>query len=154
MFSVETERFLYLDVVTSRRNAIDHVKTTTKTDFILFVRTTSHLENIDVLRHLVAADKSVVTPLLRTYSKMRHVKKTRVDKSKWKLGFDTSLSFLKASLSAGKVTGIKEKFASGVNFLTFDQTSDFWWPLEKDFDVSKDKLITEWVFRIVVEIGT
>ena len=120
---------------------INHAKAVTKSKLIFFIRTTSHLENADVLRHLVAADKPVVTPLLHTYATMRHARKIRVDKSKWKGSFDQQMSFFRAALSAGNVTGIKEKFASGVNFLTFDEEYKFWYPLENDFDSSKDKLI-------------
>ncbi len=60
----------------------------------------------------------------------------RDDDPKWQDGFDKVHTFYETSLMAGNVSGIAEKFHSGVNFLTLDKQSAFWKPLEK-YNVEK-----------------
>ena len=108
---------------------VEHAKSVTKSKFIFFVRSTSQLQDVDVLRQLVECKKSVVLPLLRTYGNIRHIHVTKEHDTKWKDGFDNVHSFYQTSLMAGNVEGIAEKFKSGVNFLTLDKESSFWQPL-------------------------
>jgi hypothetical protein len=120
---------------------ISHAKALTKSERIFFVRSTSHLEDANVLLHLVVGDKPVIAPMLRTYATMRYGRKMVKDNSRWKRSVDTPVSFYKASLSKGNVSGIAEKFLSGVNFITVDPESKFWRPLEEDFSFKLDRMI-------------
>ena len=120
---------------------ISHAKEVTKSEHIFFVRSTSHLENVNVLLHLVASNKSVVVPLLRTYATMRYGRKILRDDSKWNRNIDMHVSFLKASTGAGNTSGIPEKFLSGVNFVTTEKGSKFWKPLIDDYDLQNDRMI-------------
>ena len=124
--------FFFLDVITSRHKMVEHAKSVTKSNLIFFIRTTSHLEDNDVLRRLVECQKSVVTPLLTTHHTLHHTHLLREDDPRWKSGINEVFSFYQTSLMAGNVTGIAEKFQSGVNFLTLDKQSAFWQPLGKD----------------------
>jgi hypothetical protein len=53
-------------------------------------------------------------------------------KAPWNRGIDTPTTFLKAALSAGNVTGVRERFRSGVNFAFDDK--NFWRQLTEDYD--------------------
>ncbi len=119
----------FLDVMTSRQKIKEHAKSVTQSKFIFFVRSTSHLEDVDVLRQLVECKKSVALPMLRTNGNLRYMHVMRQHDPKWNDGFDNVYSFYETSLMAGNVTGIAEKFQSGVNFVTLDKISVFWLPL-------------------------
>ena len=106
---------------------VNHAKTVTKSDYIFYVRSTSHLKRRDVLRRLVVCGKSVVAPKLKTYDKVRYARVIRVhDNSKWNIKLNESLSFVKAALSAGNKTETQRKILAGVNFLTLEDDPKFW----------------------------
>ena len=110
---------------------VNHAKTVTKSDYIFYVRSTSHLKRRDVLRRLVVCGKSVVAPKLKTYDKVRYARVIRVhDNSKWNIKLNESLSFVKAALSAGNKTETKQKILGGVNFLTLEDDPKFWFPVK------------------------
>jgi hypothetical protein len=135
--------FSFLDVITSRQKIVTHAKHVTKSKFIFFIRTTSQLEDEDVLRRLVECEKSVVTPLLTTYRTLHHTNLIRENDPKWNSGINEVFSFYQTSLMAGNVTGIDEKFQSGVNFLTIDKQPTFWHPLEQDHSEKLEGMVKE-----------
>ena len=49
---------------------------------------------------------------------------------------------------AGNVSGITEKFQSGVNFLTIDEHSTFWHPLGQDQSEKLEGIVNEYVLLI------
>ena len=49
---------------------------------------------------------------------------------------------------AGNVSGIIEKFQSGVNFLTIDKQSTFWHPLGQDQSEKLEGIVNEYVLLI------
>ena len=110
---------------------VNHAKTVTKSDFIFYVRSTSHLERRDVLKRLVGCGKSVVTPKLKTYDQVRHARLIRVhESSKWNLKFNQALSFTTAATSTGNTSEIGSRIRAGVNFLTIESHSKFWFPIK------------------------
>ena len=117
---------------------IAHGKSTTKSDHIFFIRSTAHLENTDVLDHLVACNKLIVAPMLRTYARMRYGRKIVKDNSRWAKNVDESVSFFKAALSGGNVTGIMEKFLYGTNFVIRGPDDEFWEPLKNRYIMASD----------------
>ena len=130
--------YFFSDLLTTRTNMIVHTKTVTKSHRIFFVRSTAHLENPNVLTNLVAADKPIVAPLLRTYATMRYAKKFRLDSSRWQKHIDETISFIRAAISTGAPEGIFEKFLAGTNFETLDPDSKFWQPLAHFYRMEKD----------------
>ena len=85
--------FSFSDVITSGQKMVTHAKSVTKSNFIFFIRTTSQLEDVDVLRRLVECQKSVVIPLLRTYGTLHHTHLLRNDDPKWKSSINEVFSF-------------------------------------------------------------
>ena len=119
---------------------VSHARSTTKSDHIFFIRSTAHLEKTDVLDNLVATNKMIVSPMLRTYARMRYGRKIKKDQSRWEKNVDESFSFFKAALSAGNVTGIAEKFQYGTNFVVSGPDDEFWEPLENRYHMSNDRI--------------
>jgi hypothetical protein len=124
-----------------------HAKSVTGSNLIFFIRTTSQLEDVDVLRRLVECQKLIVTPLLTTYGTLHHMRLFRDEDPKWKSGIDEVFSFYQTSLMAGNVTGIGEKFQSGTNFLTVDQQSTFWHPFGQDQSKEVEGIVNKYVLH-------
>lgn len=131
---------LFSDSLTTRTNMVHHAKTETKSDRIFFVRSTAHLEKIDVLKHLVAANKSIVAPLLRTYATMRYTRRFRNDPSRWQKHVNTPISFIRAANSFGAPEGIYEKFLAGNNFETLDHDSKFWQSIAHYYNMDNEQM--------------